>query len=101
MTQQKLEFPVRWEVAGKEIDPTVLNSALNRSIRRTLEKHGEKQRKALNKRLAGKLDGYEGPLPTIVMRKPKVLGIDVEVVVEFPEELQAVIDTKGEAERIS
>lgn len=101
MTKQNLEFPVRWEVAGKEIDPSALNSFLNRSLRRTLEKHGEKQRKALNKRLAGKLDDYTGPLPTIVMRKPEVLGVKVEVVVEFPEELQTVIDKKGEAERIS
>jgi len=86
------EIPVRFEVAKKEIDI----EKLPRLARRLLEAQAKKYRQKY-----ADVVGPNGERPTIVIRKPDLGGIKVEVVLEFPESMKDSIAGSEKAVRIS
>jgi len=86
------QIPVRFEVRGKVVDV----STLNRPARRILEGQAEKYRRKYADTV-----GPDGERPTIVVRKPDLTGLKVEVVLEFPEALKASIKGADKAVRVA
>lgn len=83
---------VRFEVKGKVIDI----AAQNRLTRRLLEGQAEKFRK----KYADKV-GPNGERPTIILRKPDLVGLKLDVVLEFPESMKDSIQGSEKAVRVS
>lgn len=86
------EIPVRFEVANKEIDI----EKLNRLARRLLEAQAKKFRAKFANTV-----GPNGERPMIVIRKPDLGGVKVEVVLEFPESMKDSVEGSEKAVRIS
>jgi len=86
------QIPVRFEVRGKVVEV----STLNRLARRILEGQAEKYRRKYADTV-----GPDGERPTIVVRKPDLTGLKVEVVLEFPEALKASIKGADKAVRVA
>lgn len=85
------EIPVRFEVRGKIVDV----EKLPRLPRRLIEGQAEKYR-----RKYAEVVGPHGERPTIVIRKPDLVGIKVEIVLEFPETMRDSIPGSEKAVRI-
>jgi hypothetical protein len=85
------EIPVRFEVRGHVVDV----ESLNRLSRRLIETQANKYRK----KFAGTV-GPNGELPTIVLRKPDLTGLKVEVVLEFPESMKDIVKGSDKAVRV-
>jgi|HigsolmetaAR202D_1030399.scaffolds.fasta_scaffold00971_18 hypothetical protein len=84
--------PVRFEVRGKVIDL----ESLPPMARRILEKHAA--------RFSQKYAHVVGPMgerPTVVLRKPDLMGRRVEVILEFPESLKDSIRGAEKAVRVA
>lgn len=86
------DIPVRFEVKGKAINI----EAQNRMTRRILEGQAEKFWKKFSD-----VVGKSGERPTIVIRKADLVGIKLEVVLEFPESLKDSITGGENAVRVS
>jgi hypothetical protein len=86
------EIPVRFEVRGKVIDV----EKLNRVARRLIEAQADKFRRKYADTL-----GPNGERPTIVIRKPDLVGIKVEIVLEFPESMKDSVKGSDKAVRIA
>jgi len=89
------EIPVRYEVAGEEIEI----SKVNRIARRMLESQTAK----LRRKYAHLKDvrDEEGRGVTIVIRQPKPGIKSVECVVEFPEGMKDQVDGSDKAVRVA
>lgn len=85
------EIPVRFEVRGKVVDV----EKLPRLPRRLVEGQAEKYRKKY-----ADVVGPNGERPTIVIRKPDLVGIKVEIVLEFPEAMKDSVPGSEKAVRI-
>jgi len=85
-------IPVRFEVRGKVIDI----EAQNRMTRRILEGQAEKFRKKYADTV-----GPNGERPTIIVRKPDLVGVKLEIVLEFPEDMKDSIKGAENAVRVA
>jgi len=84
--------PVRFEVGGKEIS---LDS-VNRLARRLLEAQARKY--------ASKYSGLKGPggeRPTVVIRSPRLLDRNLQVVLEYPEGMKDFVAGHDMAVRVA
>lgn len=86
------EIKVRIEVRGKVLDV----EAMNRVARRMVESQAAKYRKQYADAV-----GPNGERPTIVLRKNDLVGLKVEVVLEYPESMQSQIKGSEKAVRVS
>jgi len=85
-------IPVRFEVRGKVIDI----EAQNRMTRRILEGQADKFRKKYADTV-----GPNGERPTIIVRKPDLVGVKLEIVLEFPEGMKDSIKGAENAVRVA
>ena len=90
--QQDAEIPVRFEVKGAVLDL----EKVNRMARRMLEKQAEKFRKKYRD-----VKGPNGEVPTIVIRAPRLLDANMEVVLEYPESMKDSIKGHEKAVRVA
>jgi len=85
------EIDVRFEVAGKEIEL----SKINRLARRLLESQAKKYRAKYADML-----GPNNERPTIIIRSPRLMDRNVEIVLEYPESMKEAVPGHGKAVRI-
>jgi hypothetical protein len=86
------DIPVRYEVRGKAVD----FAAQPKFVLKQLAKAADKQRK----KYASKV-GAEGERPSLVLKKPDLVGLTVTVVLEYPEAMAGSIKGHKKATRVA